>query len=314
MALRTDVPLSTAIHGMGLELVFFGNEKLATGIQSDAPLLKSLIDYGHHIEALVLRTKRIDEKQPIVKFAREHNINIFAVTSKAELSSVCNKFNSQIAVLAAFGAIVPQEVLDMFPLGIINIHPSLLPQYRGSTPIEHALLDNLKETGVSLMKLELELDAGPLYWQQPVAIAEDDTKQTLYEKLTEAAAAELPGLLSSIVGGSAKPFEQIGEPSFTKTLSKEDGRIEWTQSAQDIANHVRAFYGWPGSNATIGEHEVMLMSTAVNSEHTLKPGEWYATKKQLFIGCSKGVLEIIAVKPQGKKIISGADFSRGYLK
>ena len=317
MAIRSDVPQRFTTYSLALELIFFGNEVLATGVESEAPILASLMSYGHHVEAIVLHGKPGKQSKAIQNIAKQHSIPVHFVQSGSQLRSLSNNFKSELGVLAAFGALVPEQVIADFPLGIVNVHPSLLPTYRGSTPIETALLDGVNETGVSFMKLAPELDAGPLYWQQSVPINQDITKQELYEQLAQLAANELPDQLNEIASGSLKPQPQSGSPSFTKTITKKDGVIDWSQPAEQIERQVRAFSGWPGSQTTLAGKEVTILAahTTPSNDPNKKPGEFEVVNKNIImVECGQGSLCIEKLKPASKKEMSAGDFARGYLK
>jgi methionyl-tRNA formyltransferase len=149
-------------------LVFFGNERLLTGLAStDAPILSGLIDQGYNVAAVVAHynESKSRDKRPleVAAIAEEHDIPVLLPDGPADIYDQLAAFHADAAVLVAYGRIVPQNIIDLFPLGIINIHPSLLPKYRGSTPIESAILNGDTTTGVSIMSLSAKMDAGPVY-------------------------------------------------------------------------------------------------------------------------------------------------------
>jgi methionyl-tRNA formyltransferase len=158
---------------MSAKIVFFGNERLATGVTTTAPTLQALIDAGYEVCALVVAqnqsgASRKARKLEVAEIAEQHGIPVLVPAKLDDIAGQLKDYGAEIGILVAFGKIVPQAILDIFPHGIINIHPSLLPKHRGSTPIESAILFGENETGVSLMQLVQKMDAGPVYAQETV--------------------------------------------------------------------------------------------------------------------------------------------------
>ncbi len=284
-------------------LVFFGNERLATGVTTSTPILKALIYEGYVIEVIVVsnsptksRNKRELEVETV---AKEYNI---PVIKDEKLSN----FSAQFAVLAAFGKIIPQTVIDKFPLGIINIHPSLLPKYRGPTPIESTILTGERETGVSLMKLVAKMDAGPVYAQAKIGLSGKETKQELANKLSVAGADLLIKNLKLILDASLQPKEQDESGAiYTALIDKSLGTVDWSLPAEVIERQVRAYTGWPKSRTNIHSQEVIITKARIAADEN--DGE-------LVTKCGSGYLEIQEIiAPSGRKM-SGGDFLRGYSK
>lgn len=268
-------------------VVFFGNEKLATGVPSVHPVIREAVEAaGFEIEKVVTGG---------LKELGEHT--------------------SQLAVLAAYGHIIPQSVLDEFPLGIINIHPSLLPEYRGSTPIETAILEGKTKTGVSIMRLEAGMDTGPIYKQKTVHLTGTESKAELTEKLQHLGAELLIEVLPAIAEGSLKPRQQPhpDRASYTRLLSKDDGIIDWQKPAEIIEREIRAFSGWPKSQTTLGNMTIIVThATIARMDSVATPGKIIAEKKRLFIGTGDDWLEIVRLQPQGKKEMPVEAFLAGY--
>lgn len=257
-------------------IVFFGNEKLATGIPPVQPIIQeAILEAGFEIEKAI----------------------------KGDLSEL-GEHASKLAVLAAYGHIIPQSVLDQFPLGIINIHPSLLPEYRGSTPIEQAILDGKKTTGVSIMKLEAGMDTGPIYKQKTLHLSGDESKVELTERLQQLGAELLVEVLPSIADGSLKPRSQPhpDRATYSRLLTKADGVIDWSKPADVIAREIRAFLGWPQSRTTLGSVEVIITKAHASDTGT-----------DLSVRCGDDrFLAIDLLKPLGKKEMPARAFLAGY--
>lgn len=274
---------------MSKTVVFFGNEKLATGSFAVQPVIRRAVEAaGFSIEQHV--TGPLSDLKP---------------------------HQSKLAVLAAYGRIIPQAVLDQFPLGIINVHPSLLPQYRGPTPIEQAILDGVTKTGVSIMRLAAKMDEGPIYRQKTVHLRGNETKPQLVGQLQQLGSELLVDVLPGIANGSLQPRQQPhpSHASYTHLLRKADGVMDWTKSAEQLEREIRAYAGWPGSRTTLAGKEVIITKAHVvpTNHPPSKPGDVEAIQGLLMVECGKGTLCIERLKPAGKNEMSAAEFSRGYL-
>lgn len=268
------------------KLVFFGNEKLATGIPEAKPLIhRALEDAGYEIEQHV--TGPLGDLKP---------------------------HEAKLAVLAAYGRILPQRVLDEFPLGIINIHPSLLPIYRGPTPIEQAILDGAPKTGVSIMRLTAAMDEGPVYKQKGVALTGHESKADLAGHLQALGAELLLEVLPGIASGELKPRQQPHpdrDASYTKLIRKADGAIDWAKPATQLEREVRAYLGWPGSFTAIAGTEVIITAAEVINENG-PAGQPFKAGGSLAVYCGKEALKIIRLKPSGKREMTGSEFLAGH--
>jgi len=269
-------------------VVFFGNEKLATGLPTAQPIiLEAVKSAGFEVEQ----------------------------TSTGPLSEL-KPHRSKLAVLAAYGHLIPQRVLDDFPLGIINIHPSLLPKYRGPTPIESAILDGATKTGVSIMRLTAGMDEGPVYKQKAIHLTGNETKAELAEVLQKLGAELLVEVLPAIADGSLAPSQQSHpdrDASYCKKISKLDGRIDWNKPAELIEREIRAFAGWPGSWFDIGGSRYIVHSASISEDPIAKnPGDIIIGDHTLGVQTSKGVVCIESIQPEGKKEMPVRAFLNGY--
>ena len=232
------------------------------------------------------------------------------IYSLDELDTVLQTTKAEAGVLAAFGKIVPEKVIQAFPKGIINVHPSLLPRYRGSTPIETAILNGDNKTGVSLMALDKGMDTGNIYVQQEISIS-SETKQELADKLDSLAARMLEENIEDILNGKLKPSPQKGEPSYTQRLGKQMSEIDWDKSAIDIERQIRAYLGWPGSKTELAGVETSITKVSV-IEKQGKPGTTFVHNKKPAIYCGQDALVLEELKPSGKSSMSGQSFLNGY--
>jgi methionyl-tRNA formyltransferase len=298
-------------------ILFFGNERLATGLGTSAPALRSLIAAGYTVAAVVIAQNegsksRNSRELEVATIAREHNIPVLVPQKLRDAVDEIRAYGAEAAVLAAYGKIVPQVILDLFPIGIINIHPSLLPLHRGSTPIESAIRHGDKETGISLMQLAAEMDAGPVYVQDTVLLNGSETKQALTEQLSQMGADLLLAHLPAILDGSLKPEPQdANRATYDTTMSKDDSRLDWNKSATELEREIRAYAVWPRSRCTIGTHELIVtMSHAIEGDGVT--GTIWLEGKQLGMHCSEGILVIDKLIPLGKKEMSAEAFLNGY--
>lgn len=224
------------------------------------------------------------------------------------------RLEAAVGVLVSYGQIIPQTVLDVFPHGIINIHPSLLPLYRGSTPIESAILEGLTDTGVSIMKLSNKMDEGPVYAQKTYSMpaVSSSCKQTAATELLSLGAGLLLDILPGILDGSIQPAPQDNvKATYSHQISKTDGIINWNKDAQTIEREVAAHAGWPRSHTSIAGKEVVITeATAVETPSS--PGSLTADKRTLEIGCKQGSLRIHKLIPSGKKEMPVQAFLAGY--
>ena len=207
-------------------LVFFGNERLSSGFSPQgAPTLEALIAHGYDVKAVVAHneTARSRKARPleIEEVAQRHGIPVLLPKKLADIREQLEAYQADIGVLVAFGKIIPQSIIDIFPHGILNIHPSLLPRYRGSIPIEQAILDGASETGVSVMGLVKEMDAGPLFAQTTVPLTGTETKQELTQKLLTIGGSMIIDVLPRVVQGSLRPQPQDeSQATYTQLIQK----------------------------------------------------------------------------------------------
>lgn len=287
-------------------VVFFGTESFST------PTLRALIDAGHHIAYVVTKPdtlrgrNRTLESPEVKKVAQEYDIAVLQPQKLSEISTLITELGQPVGVLVAYGKIIPQSVIDLFSPGIINVHPSLLPKYRGPAPIEAAILHGDAETGISIMQLSAAMDAGPIYSQQVVPLNSGATKPELYQLLSSQGAELLVAQIESIADFTKKPVPQkIFGVSYTTLLIKEDGKLNpETETAEQLERKVRAYLGYPKTRIPIHDIDVIITSAKVVA--SLVPDT-------LTLSCKDGtylqILELVA--PSGKKMNAGA-FIRGY--
>jgi methionyl-tRNA formyltransferase len=253
---------------------------------------------------------------PVLSAAEELGLKIEQAATKGELDALMDgqPFKSRLGVLVDFGIIVSQKVIDYFPLGIVNSHFSILPEWRGADPITFAVLSGQKMTGVSLMYLVEAMDEGPLLGYGEQLLDDDMTTPQLTEKLIHLSDALLKHELPKVLNGESKggtPQSITGrDVSYSRKLTKDDGLIDWSKPAVQLEREVRAFQEWPKSRAAVG------MDVIITKAHVLKqsgkPGVKTILDKLPVVYCGQDALAIERLKPAGKKEMTGEAFLAGY--
>jgi len=235
------------------KIVFFGTEDFS------ATFLSALIDAGYFVAAVV--TKPDSKKgrgqhlsEPLVKtIAKAHGIDVWQPKKMSDIAERVATIGSVAGVLVSYGKIIPESIIDLFTPGIINVHPSLLPRYRGPSPIESAILNGDSETGVSIMQLVKAMDAGPIYSQVALPLVVTETKPELYEKLGKIGITELLKVLPSIMNEDMRPTPQDNtKATYCSLLTKQDGLLDpLQQSSLEAERKIRAFIGYPRTRLVI---------------------------------------------------------------
>lgn len=299
-------------------LVFFGNERLATGVTTTAPVLQALVAAGYEVAAVVVSQSNLAQSRKarnleIQAVAERLGIPVLAPAKLVEIKEQLAAAGAVAGILVAYGKLVPKEIIDLFPGGIINIHPSLLPKRRGSTPIESVILYGEKETGVSLMQLVEQMDAGPVYAQEIVPIKGDESKQALADTLLNSGAQLLIKYLPAILDGSLQGKAQDDlDATYDKQIKKGVGELDPTKPAAQLEREIRAYAGWPRSRLTLGTTEVIITKAHVAADVNGTPGTLWLQDRELGIHCAEGTLIIDALIPPGKKEMPAQAFLAGY--
>ena len=292
-----------------MKILFLGSPNFAK------TMLESLVQDGHEIVAVICQPDRPADRggkihMPEAKiFALEKGIKVLQFEKVNQHIDEVKKLKFDVFVTASFGQILSSEFLAL-GLGL-NVHPSLLPKLRGATPIQTALMQNLKSTGVTIQRMVKEMDAGEILEQQEVQIAGDDDYASLEKKLAEAACRLLKKALEKVENGSAEFRPQIGEPTFTRLIKKEDGFLDFNLTAKQLFGKVRALSHNPGCYFFLDGSRIKVTKAAAVA-CDCQPQTVLPDKKRLLIGCNEGALEILElVAPSGKRM-SGAAFLNGY--
>ncbi len=297
---------------MSKKIVFFGTEEFS------AVSLSALLDANIEIVAVVTkpdspkgRSKELTPS-PVKIIAGNANIPVWQPEKVAEISENIQKLGDVAGILVSYGKLIPSEILNLFSTGIINIHPSLLPSYRGPSPIESAILAGDSQTGVSIMKLVSEMDAGPVYSQTTVPLMGNEYANELYKNLAKKGAEQLIDILPSILDGSLQPTEQNNDDaSYCQLIAKENGVIDWQKPAIQLEREIRAYRDWPKSRTVLRKTEVILIAADVRSGDKT-PGTIEIMDNELHVYCGEGYLNIQKLQPLGKKEMPVQAFLAGY--
>src|SRR6478736_2163082 len=222
-----------------------------------------------------------------------------------------------LIAVAAFGQILPQSILDLPRLGCLNVHTSLLPKYRGASPIQSAILNGESETGVTIMKMDIGLDTGAILTQRTMPIHAEDNAATLHDRLAQLGAELLVETIPAYAAGTIQPRLQQHElATHVAKIKKEDGRIDWSQSARAIWNRIRAFTPWPGAFTYLpGAAQPVLLKlwqAEVVAQNGTAGEVLAADKAGILVGCGEGSLQITALQREGGRRLTAAEFLAGH--
>jgi methionyl-tRNA formyltransferase len=298
-----------------LRIVYAGTPEFAV------PALEAITRSQHQLVAVLTQPDRKSgrgrkiSKSAVKQAITSEKIPIFQpdnVNNDKVLSELLN-LNIDLIVVAAYGQIFSEELLNLPKLGCINIHASLLPKWRGASPIQHAILAGEDTSGVTIMQMQRAMDAGDIWLQVECVISNQDTALSLHDKLAELGGAAILDAIDKVTNGSCKPTPQ--EPlniSYCSKLKKSDGLVNWSESAKGILRKVRAFHPWPGAYSFLNGRRLRITKAllAPTTAGTAKPGcILEVSKLGICVATGEHVLVISELVPEGGKCVSGIDFS-----
>ena len=300
-----------------MELVFCGTPQFAV------PTLQALVDAGHNVRLVVTHPDRASGRgmelgpPPVKQLARKLGLTVQQpekIKNNPEFRAQLEAIAARAIVVVGYGRIIPGWMLDLPPLGNLNLHASLLPKYRGAAPIQWAIANGETVSGNTTMRLDAGLDTGDILLQQEELIAPDDTALTLGPRLAAKGALLMVETLRGLEGGAIDPRPQDdSQSSAAPILKKEDGKIDFTRDAQEICDRLRGFQPWPGAWTRFRDKNFNLWEARPDRNQGPAPGVLEVRGTRLFVGCGGGSrLEMIAVQPEGKRRMSAQDFVNGY--
>lgn len=297
-----------------MRIVFMGTP------ESAVPSLRRLLADGHEIAAVWTQPDKPAGRgkhlhaSPVKQFAAENNLPIHqpAKIKNTEAKDLFASHQTDVAVVVAYGKILPMEILRAPHHGCVNVHFSLLPRYRGAAPVNWAIVNGEDTTGVTTMQIVEELDAGPILLQKATRIGADETAPELLTRLADLGA----GLISDTLGNlnEISPEPQVhAEATFAPILKREDGLIDWSRAAPEIARRVRGFQPWPNAHTTFRSRRLIIWQAQPVEERSSTPGKIIrAHGDSLLIGCGTGTaLRLLSVQPEGGRRLSTRDFLNG---
>jgi len=256
------------------------------------------------------------KNNPLAEFALHNNLQTLMPESPNDNDFLVKLQEKKYDLLisCAYGRTMSKKLLGCFHMGNINIHPSLLPRWRGPSPIESSILEGDKITGVSLMQMTEELDAGPVYEQQSISMNGENAK-TLSEKLALLAGEMIGSFLPSFFKGDAKAKQQnVSLVTQSKIIKKEDARIDWNEASEVIDSKIKAYYPWPVAHTYLDDKYLRILDSeaTIGDEDGSDPGQIVdINRKGVIVKCKGGKIIIKGIQPEGKKEMLAADFARG---
>lgn len=299
-------------------LVFMGTPDFAV------PALKALINNGYDILAVVTQPDRPKGRgrkltaTPVKQLAQKNGLKVLQpekVSSK-EFYDLLKEHSPDLIIVVAFGQILTKSLLDTPRWGVINIHASLLPRYRGAAPIQRAILNNETVTGLTIMHMDEGLDKGDILFQKELEILENENSSSLHDRLALMSGGMLVDFLRSVVGKTIEGIPQEhSKATYAHKIDRDMAKIDWTKDAASISGLIRALDPWPGAYTSINGKHVKLFSSRVEDESSsdVTPGKVRIfTENKLCIETGKGIISVKEVLYPGKKRLPFSDFIRGF--
>jgi methionyl-tRNA formyltransferase len=299
-----------------MAIIFFGTPQFAV------PSLRALIENKEDVALVVSQPDKakgrghVFSSPPVKDLALSYGIKVLQPpkVKDTNLFEELQSISPEFIVVVAYGKILPKEILYIPKMGCINVHASLLPKYRGAAPIQWALINGDKITGITTILMDEGLDTGDILLQSKIDIRDEDNFITLSERLSKLGASLLIETIRGIRRGEIKPKKQDGEASYAPPFKKEDGRIDWNKSAESIVNLVRALNPWPSTYCYFNGERIKILKARVqmSNREDLFPGRIAkASDGELIIETSKDLLLIEELQPEGKKVMSVRSFLSG---
>lgn len=287
--------------------------------------LEAIIKAGYEVAAVVTqpdkqkgRGKEV-KMTPVKECALRHGIPVFQPVKIKEPEAVAEleKYQADLFVVAAFGQLLSEEILNMPEYGCINIHASLLPAYRGAAPIQWAVLNGEKESGVTIMQMDKGLDTGDMLLKRSVELSPKETGDSLHDKLMHLGAELIVEALSKLEKGELVPEKQKDElSSYAKKLTKAMGQIDWSKDAVSLERWIRGLNSWPSAYTFFGGKTLKIWEARVaeeNGAQKAEPGQVVSVSREGFtVACGQGALQILSLQLEGKKRVLTREFLLGY--
>ncbi len=298
-----------------MRIVFMGTPEFAV------PCLQKLIDCGHEVTGVFTQPdkpqgrKMILTPPPVKELALANGIPVYQPVKMRDGTALemMKEANPELAIVVAYGKILPKEILELPKYGCINIHASLLPKLRGAGPIQWSVINGFEKTGVTSMQMDEGLDTGDMLISREIEIGENDTAGDMHDKLSVLGAEVLEETINALIAGKLNPEKQNhDEFTYAPMLSKELSPIDWNAPAREVHNKIRGLSPWPSATAVLGGKKVKIHKSILAGDAGKSAGEVVENGKRLVVSCGDGkCIEIINLQAEGKKAMSAADFMRG---
>jgi len=298
-----------------LRIVFAGTPDFA------AVALQALIDSAHDVVAVYTQPDRPAGRGrklkpgPVKQLAVAHNIPVCQPVSlkDEDEQQALRNWHADVMVVAAYGLILPKAVLDIPRYGCLNIHGSILPRWRGAAPIQRAILAGDKETGITIMQMDVGLDTGDMLMRTPITIEKDDNGGSLHDKLAAQGAKDLLTVLDQVASQSLTPVKQDdAQANYAHKLEKAEAQINWSQDAQDIERLIRAFNPWPVAFTPFNGKPLRIYQAKLVEQEGDAGQILSADKHGIIIACGKQALRLLQLQPAGSKVMDAAAFINGH--
>jgi len=295
-----------------MDLVFLGTPAFAV------PSLERTVAAGHRVMAVYTQPDRPkgrgqrEAMPPVKEAALRLGLPVHQPerVRKPEAIEELRAMKPDAMIVVGYGQIIPQAILDIPPMGIINVHASLLPKYRGAAPIQWAIARGESRTGVTTMKIDAGLDTGDMLLKWETEIGAEETAVELGERLAIAGADLLVRTLETLPSIKPEPQDNA-QATYAPILKKEDGHIDWSMPRQEILNRIRGLVPWPGCYGFLRDARMHVWKARAN-DSPIPPGELRSDRRKLFAGCSDGSIEILELQLEGKKRMDAASFLNGF--
>lgn len=301
-----------------MKIVFMGTPDFAAGS------LRALIEAGHRITAVVTQPDRAKGRSkepvpsPVKVCAVEHGIPVMQPRRirEPEMVEKLRTFEADIYIVAAFGQILSREILDIPRYGCLNIHASLLPKYRGASPIQHVIIDGEERTGVTIMQMDAGIDTGDMLYKKEIPIAPDDNYETLHDKLMLLGGEAITEALRLLEKGELTAVKQDGSQScYAPLIGKDMGKIDFSGTAEEIDRLIRGMTPWPSAYTEYKGRQLKIWKAVPDMQGTVSghvPGEILSVEKAAVnVATGKGILKILELQMEGKKRMAARDFLLG---
>ena len=296
-----------------MKIVFMGTPDYAVST------LKKLIEKGHEIAAVFAQPdKKVGRKQiltppPVKVCAIDNDIPVFQPETlrdgKAE--EILRDIAPDVIVVVAYGKILPKEILDIAKFGCVNGHASLLPKYRGASPIQWCIVCGEEETGVTTMLMDEGMDTGDILEQIVVKIGENETAEELFDRLSAISADLMASTIDKLEKGEITPKKQPECATYAPIIKKEMAHLDFSKTAKEVHNAIRGYYSWPCAYFFLNGKRIKVISALVGDETNKKSGTVFADKNSLSIACEDRFINLLVIQPEGSKVMEAKQFLCG---